>query len=85
MSILFLLEEDFSMEEKGPAGQGFLGTRFVVLTWSLCLVEEWEAGSMWGELVLTHTLMFIHTKHPTHPRFAGAREVGPVAKVLRGV
>lgn len=27
-------EASFSMEEKGPGGQGFLGTRFVVLTWS---------------------------------------------------
>lgn len=46
-------------------------------------MKEWEADSVWGELLHTHTLMFIHTDYPIHPQFAGAQEVGHVAKILQ--
>lgn len=73
-------EIPFPMGEKGPGGQGFLGTRLVALTGSWWLVEGWGGGPVSGELLHTHTLVFNPTKHPIPPRFAGAQEVGAVVR-----
>lgn len=78
----------FPREGEGLGGQGSSGTGFVALRWRQWqhrrLVEEWEAGCMSGELLHAYALMLIPSKHQLHPQLAGAKEMGALAKVLRG-
>lgn len=70
---------------KGPGGQGSLGDRFCGNDMEpVASPEEWEAGCVSGELLHASALMLIPPEHQIHPRVAGAKEVGALAKVLRG-